>query len=121
MFVLFFFIGGTKNQVNRDRLCYSKREDQIDLLSRILTVGEADQGDEVLATDKEETLQPHQKLAIARRSVSSLAGLSGAKGMTYMEYQTGGGASSSGTRTKKKTDPYKERHFMFRFRKRFQK
>jgi DNA excision repair protein ERCC-3 len=115
-----------KNQVNRDRLCYSKREDQIDLLSRILTVGEADQGDEVLATDKEDALQPHQKLAIAKRSVSSLAGLSGARGMTYMEYQTGsgGGVSSSATggqKTKKKSDPYKERHFMFRFRKRFQK
>jgi hypothetical protein len=112
--------------VNRDRLCYSKREDQIDLLSRILTVGEADQGDEVLATDKEDALQPHQKLAIAKRSVSSLAGLSGARGMTYMEYQTGsgGGVSSSATggqKTKKKSDPYKERHFMFRFRKRFQK
>ena len=112
--------------MNRDRLCYSKREDQIDLLSRILTVGEADQGDEVLATDKEETLQPHQKLAIARRNVSSLAGLSGAKGMTYMEYQTGGrdagaGSSARGGKPKKKADPYKERHFMFRFRKRFQK
>ncbi|QDZ25466.1 DNA repair helicase Rad25 [Chloropicon primus] len=106
-----------------DRLSYSKREDQIDLLSRILTVGEADQGDEVLATDKEQQIQEKNLLSAARRNVSSLAGLSGARGMTYMEYQTGTQPKqlSEAQKRRNKINPYKERHHLFKFRKKYQR
>ena len=121
-----------------DRLSYSKREDQVDLLSRILTAGEAEGGDEVLATDKEQNVQGSSgrnthggsaSMLAARRQVSSLAGLSGARGMNYMEYGTNqgqGGPSSSGQKSaqmkkQNRFNPYKERHFLFKFRKKYQK
>jgi len=111
-----------QDKADYDRLSYSKKEDQIDLLTRILTVGEADQGDEVLASDKEQNVSlSSKKLAIARRSVSSLTGLSGARGLSYMEYQTGAGASGQGQRRNPRHDPNRERHHLFRFRNKYQK
>jgi len=94
------------------------------LLTKILVAGEAEQGDEVLTTDKEQAVQ-QEAPTVARRNVSSLAGLSGARGLSYLEYSTG--ASSSATaagaaaRKPKKGNPNRERHFLFKYRKRFQK
>jgi len=100
------------------RLAYSKKEDQIDLLAKILTAGEADQGDETLPTDREETIQTIT--GAVRRKVGSLSGLSGADGVTYMEYKTGQGSAAPKKPSSSKRDPH-NRHFLFRFRKKFQK
>ena len=113
-----------KDAAEKSQLCYSKRDDQINLLTKILVAGEAEQGDEVLTTDKEQAVQ-QEAPTVARRNVSSLAGLSGARGLSYLEYSTG--ASSSATaagaaaRKPKKGNPNRERHFLFKYRKRFQK
>lgn len=74
----------------------------------MLSVGEEDAGEEVLPVTDEVS---RTVKAIARRTVGSLAAMSGADGLTYMEYSTGGAGSSVPRLTTKSGRP---RHLLFR-------
>lgn len=80
-------------------LAYSKLEDQLDLLSRVLSAGEGAFKDDFLAEDQEEL--PGGPMAGVRRTAGSLSGMSGAQGGSYLEYRRGpaggpGGAGGGG-------------------------
>uniref|UniRef100_A0A7S3VI15 DNA 3'-5' helicase n=1 Tax=Dunaliella tertiolecta TaxID=3047 RepID=A0A7S3VI15_DUNTE len=77
-------------------LMLSKKDDQLDLLCRVLTAGLEEAGIERGANDDEdEALQEERKASGqrpgSRRVVGSMGALSGAAGLRYLEYSTGAG------------------------------
>jgi len=115
--------------VDRGRLHYSKKEDQLQLLSKILTVGHEQQlGDEVLRGDQEEQIRTlREGGASSSRAMTSLQALSGGAGLTYREFKTGAGtsgqaaAAAAAKKKKKPYNPYHERNHLFKFRKKYQR
>ena len=105
---------------DRPQLHYSTREKQIELLERVLRLGEAEAGEELLPAD-EDDIRRGGKAAAARRTQGSMLALSGAKG-AYLEYSTGakgvgkgfgsGGVSNKPVRPKNKI--FRERDAMRR-------
>ncbi|XP_015939445.1 general transcription and DNA repair factor IIH helicase subunit XPB1 [Arachis duranensis] len=90
------------------RLSYHHLDDQLALLSKVLSAGDDAVGLEQLEEDTDEIALRH-----ARRSQGSMSAMSGAKGMVYMEYSTGKGKAPVKSKPK---DPSKRHHL---FRKRF--
>ncbi|EFJ20937.1 hypothetical protein SELMODRAFT_418040 [Selaginella moellendorffii] len=89
-------------------LGYSKLQDQMDLLSKVLNAGEDAVGVEKLEHDADDitNLKIH-------RSAGSMSAMSGGKGRLYTEFSTGGGGGG-GSRGKSR-DPNK-RHNLFKNR-----
>ncbi|XP_047308546.1 general transcription and DNA repair factor IIH helicase subunit XPB1-like [Impatiens glandulifera] len=89
-------------------LNYSRLEDQLALLGKVLSAGEDTVGLEMLEEDTDDVA-----LQKARRSVGSMTAMSGAKGMVYMEYNNGKGKLQG--KPAKPKDPSK-RHNLFKQR-----
>ncbi|KAF9597424.1 hypothetical protein IFM89_018870 [Coptis chinensis] len=92
-------------------LGYSRHEEQMALLNKVLSAGDDMVGLEQLQEDADDIA-----LLKARRSFGSMSAMSGAKGMVYMEYNTGrGGRPGQGQLKSKPKDPSK-RHSLFKKR-----
>lgn len=89
-------------------LSFHTLDEQLDLLSKVLSAGDDVVGLEQLEEDADDIA-----LQKARRSAGSMSAFSGASGMVYMEYNTG----KKGQAKNKPKDPAKRHHL---FRKRFQ-
>uniref|UniRef100_A0A1D1Z523 DNA 3'-5' helicase n=1 Tax=Anthurium amnicola TaxID=1678845 RepID=A0A1D1Z523_9ARAE len=91
-------------------LSFDRREDQLDLLNKLLNAGDDAVGLEQLEEDTD-----GMALQKARRSIGSMSAMSGASGMVYMEYNTGKGKQAGQGQHKKPKDPTK-RHVLFKKR-----
>jgi len=69
-----------------ESLMLTSRDDQINLLAAVLHASEMDAENEVI--DQGDAIESQLKQSLTKRSVGSMAALSGAKGMSYMEYST---------------------------------
>ncbi|KAL3331388.1 hypothetical protein AABB24_034949 [Solanum stoloniferum] len=87
-------------------LSYHRLDDQLQLLGKVLSAGDDAVGLEQLDEDADDVA-----LQKARRYVGSMSAMSGAKGMVYMEYNTG----KKGLIKNKPKDPTK-RHQLFKKR-----
>jgi DNA excision repair protein ERCC-3 len=81
------------------------KEAQLDLLAKVLAAGEDEAGEEVLPG------APPRRPGAARRAGGSLAALSGAGGLTYLEY---GAADRPTPKPRLTTASGKARHILFR-------
>ncbi|KAL4433953.1 hypothetical protein ABPG75_000394 [Micractinium tetrahymenae] len=79
-----------------DGLLLFTREEQLDVLAAILAASDADLAEEDVGEDKDDLASHLKKKAPTKRVVGSMAALSGAAGMSYMEYATGQGAGGRG-------------------------
>ncbi|XP_009790427.1 general transcription and DNA repair factor IIH helicase/translocase subunit XPB1 [Nicotiana tabacum] len=89
-------------------LSYHRLDDQLQLLGKVLNAGDDAVGLEQLDEDADDIA-----LQKARRYVGSMSAMSGAKGMVYMEYNTG--KKQGGLIKSKPKDPAK-RHQLFKKR-----
>ncbi|KAL2902058.1 General transcription and DNA repair factor IIH helicase subunit XPB1 [Bienertia sinuspersici] len=89
-------------------LSYNTLQEQVNLLSKVLSAGDDAVGLEQLEEDADEVA-----LMKARRSMGSMSAMSGAHGMVYMEYNTG--QKKHGQMKSKPKDPSK-RHYLFKKR-----
>jgi DNA excision repair protein ERCC-3 len=94
----------------RANLHLNTKEEQLDLLAKVLSAGEEDAGEEVLPVTDEVS---RTAKAIAKRTVGSLSALSGGAGLTYMEYSTGAGGAGGG-KPRMTTKSGRNRHLLFR-------
>lgn len=92
-------------------LSYHRLDDQLALLSKVLSAGDDAVGLEQLEEDAD-----GMALQKARRSAGSMSAMSGANGMVYMEYSTGQRRPGQGQIKSKPKDPNKRHHL---FKKRF--
>lgn len=69
-----------------ESLMLTSRDDQINLLAAVLHASEAEAGNEVI--EQTDNIETHTKKSIAKRAVGSMAALSGAQGLKYMEYSS---------------------------------
>lgn len=77
-----------------DQLLLSSREDQLDVLASILAASDADLAEEDEGDDRDDVAKLRQRAA-TKRVVGNMAALSGAAGISYLEYSTGGGRGRS--------------------------
>ncbi|KAK2664121.1 hypothetical protein Ddye_002695 [Dipteronia dyeriana] len=93
-------------------LSYHRLDDQLALLSKVLSAGDDAVGLEQLEEDADDIA-----LHKARRSMGSMSAMSGANGMVYMEYSTGQKryAGQGQLKSNKPKDPAK-RHYLFKKR-----
>ncbi|GMN31998.1 hypothetical protein TIFTF001_003492 [Ficus carica] len=91
-------------------LSYHRLEDQLVLLSKVLSAGDDAVGLEQLEEDADDIA-----LHKARRFMGSMSAMSGANGMVYMEYSTGKGKLMGHGMKIKPKDPTK-RHHLFKRR-----
>ncbi|KAG7548791.1 P-loop containing nucleoside triphosphate hydrolase [Arabidopsis suecica] len=89
-------------------LSYYSQEEQLSLLGKVLNAG-----DDLVGLEQLEEDTDGMALQKARRSMGSMSLMSGAKGMVYMEYNSG--RHKSGQQFKKPKDPTK-RHNLFKKR-----
>ncbi|PSC73140.1 DNA repair helicase XPB1-like [Micractinium conductrix] len=75
------------------QLLLSTKEEQLDVLAAILAASDADLAEEDVGVDKDDVANLKKK-APARRVVGSMAALSGAAGISYLEYSTKQGGRS---------------------------
>ena len=83
---------------DKAQLKYSARASQIELLEKVLRLGEEEAGDELLPEDDDDIRKRTGGVGVvgaARRTKGSMLALSGAKG-AYLEYSTGAGAGAGG-------------------------
>ena len=101
------------------QFAYSTWEDQCTLLSKIMAYTPAKDAARELPDEIEgaAALGVSRQIANVRRTVGSLAGLSGAEGIRYMEYSTG----AAGGRPKPAPRRSGPKHFLFRRRSNFQR
>ncbi|CAI5494124.1 unnamed protein product [Closterium sp. Naga37s-1] len=66
-----------------DDLCYTSKQEQLDLLSTVLSAGDEALREEVLAEDYDDLSHVP---TIVRRSAASMSAMSGAQGRSYMEF-----------------------------------
>ncbi|KAL4441851.1 hypothetical protein ABPG77_003767 [Micractinium sp. CCAP 211/92] len=79
-----------------DGLLLSSRDEQLDVLAAILAASDADLAEEDVGEDKDDLSSHLKKKATTKRVVGNMAALSGAAGISYMEYSTGQGAGGRG-------------------------
>ncbi|KAH7550243.1 hypothetical protein JRO89_XS13G0159600 [Xanthoceras sorbifolium] len=92
-------------------LSYHRLDEQLALLSKVLSAGDDAVGLEQLEEDADDIA-----LHKARRSMGSMSAMSGANGMVYMEYSTGKRYAGQGQlKSKQPKDPAK-RHYLFKKR-----
>lgn len=74
---------------------YTKAEEQMELLTKILAVDDKEGAEEELAVDAD-SLEMNKALGKpnVKRTSGSASSLSGGAGMMYMEYRTGGGSKN---------------------------
>ncbi|GBG62934.1 hypothetical protein CBR_g34305 [Chara braunii] len=97
-------------------LCFGLREEQLDMLRKVLAAGEEEAGLEKLAEDEDDI---NRYKTMAYRTNKSMANMSGADGMMYMEYSTGRGGPMKGSFARgmgPKKDPNRQRHSLFKKR-----
>ncbi|CAI5457744.1 unnamed protein product [Closterium sp. Yama58-4] len=70
-----------------DDLCYTSKQEQLDLLSTVLSAGDEALREEVLAEDYDDLSHVP---TIVRRSAASMSAMSGAQGRSYMEFRYSG-------------------------------
>ncbi|CAI5978611.1 unnamed protein product [Closterium sp. NIES-65] len=70
-----------------DDLCYTSKQEQLDLLSTVLSAGDEALREEVLAEDYDDLSHVP---TIVRRSAASMSAMSGAQGRSYMEFRRAG-------------------------------
>ena len=93
---------------DKAQLKFSTREAQVELLEKVLRLGEAEAGEEVLPEDQDAITR--NGAGEAKRSKGSMLALSGARG-AYLEYATGAGAPARGRRAAgAAADQASERH-----------
>ncbi len=69
-----------------DSLMLTSRDDQINLLAAVLHASESEAANEIL--DQADNIEAAAKKSTTKRSVGSMAALSGAQGLKYMEYSS---------------------------------
>eukprot|EP00958_Prasinococcus_capsulatus_P016923 scaffold1899_cov372-Prasinococcus_capsulatus_cf.AAC.7 len=92
---------------------YSTKEEQLELLTRVLAAGDEEAGVEVLKEDAEVAMPK------ARRVTGSMRGLTGAEGMVYMEFAGAQGPKARGGANPKQpahSQQYRPRSNLFRSR-----
>ncbi|KAL4186917.1 hypothetical protein AMTRI_Chr09g36580 [Amborella trichopoda] len=92
-------------------LGYYHLEDQLALLTKVLSAGDDAVGLEQLEEDTDDIA-----LQKARRSVGSMSAMSGANGRVYMEYRTGHGKQPGQVQGKGKPKDPNKRHVLFKKR-----
>ncbi|KAL6177286.1 hypothetical protein ACLB2K_048812 [Fragaria x ananassa] len=92
-------------------LSYHRLDEQLQLLSKVLTAGDDAVGLEQLDEDMDDIA-----LLKSRRFSGSMSAMSGADGRVYMEYSTGKNRNGKGQLKSKPKDPAKRHHL---FKKRF--
>ncbi|KAK9147442.1 hypothetical protein Scep_006199 [Stephania cephalantha] len=92
-------------------LSYHSRDEQMQLLNKVLNAGDDMVGLEQLEEDADDIA-----LQKARRTMGSMSAMSGASGMVYMEYNTGKGKHSGQGQAKSKPKDPSKRHFLFKKR-----
>ncbi|XP_062029090.1 general transcription and DNA repair factor IIH helicase subunit XPB1 [Rosa rugosa] len=92
-------------------LSYHRLDEQLHLLTKVLTAGDDAVGLEQLDEDVDDIA-----LLKSRRFSGSMSAMSGANGMVYMEYSTGKNKNGKGQMKSKPKDPAKRHHL---FKKRF--
>ncbi len=75
------------------QLYYSTKDEQLDLLAKVLAAGEEEASVEADAAADD---VPRTAKAIAQRTKGNMAKMSGAEGLTYMEYRTSAPVKRSG-------------------------
>lgn len=98
----------------------SSREEQLDLLAKVLAAGEEEAGEEVLPGAPRAAPRGGAGSNV-RRATGSLAALSGAGGLTYLEFQQQQQRQQheqqrKSTRTRMTTKSGRTRHILFRKR-----
>ena len=69
-----------------DSLMLTSRDDQINLLAAVLHASEAEAANEII--EQVDNIETSAKKSTTKRSVGSMAALSGAQGLKYMEYSS---------------------------------
>ncbi|GAB4818176.1 hypothetical protein N2152v2_005222 [Parachlorella kessleri] len=77
-------------QADRDRLLLSKKEEQLDVLAKILSSTEAEAQGAEEKDDLRDDVGVARRRPIAKRRTGDIAALTGGAGLTYMEYSTKG-------------------------------
>jgi DNA excision repair protein ERCC-3 len=95
-----------------DGLQLGSRSEQLDLLARVLAAGEAEAGEELLPGEESRPGGGAGGPTAVRRA-GTLAGLSGAAGLTYQEFGAGAGGSGAQGQQQQQARP-KPRHALFR-------
>ena len=98
---------------DKAQLKFSTREAQVELLEKVLRLGEAEAGEEVLPEDQDAITR--NGAGEAKRSKGSMLALSGARG-AYLEYATGAGAPARGRAAPPAPRPIKPRNAILRER-----
>ncbi|CAI6005262.1 unnamed protein product [Closterium sp. NIES-64] len=75
-----------------DDLCYTSKQEQLDLLSTVLSAGDEALREEVLAEDYDDLSHVP---TIVRRSAASMSAMSGAQGRSYMEFRRSAASMSA--------------------------
>jgi len=101
----FKVVANLLNQADINDLMFSKQEEQLDLLAKVLAAGEEDTGEEVFGDDADDIERVKGQLGV-RRTTASMRALTGAEGMAYMQYNT----------KESKTSAAKPRHHLFKSR-----
>ncbi|XP_038688445.1 general transcription and DNA repair factor IIH helicase subunit XPB1 isoform X2 [Tripterygium wilfordii] len=92
-------------------LSYHRLDDQLALLSKVLSAGDEAVGLEQLEEDADDIA-----LHKARLSLASMSAMSGANGMVYMEYSTGQKKLAGQGHLKSKPKDPSKRHYLFKKR-----
>ncbi|KAG9440270.1 hypothetical protein H6P81_020435 [Aristolochia fimbriata] len=92
-------------------LSYHTLDEQLGLLTKVLNAGDDAVGLEQLEEDADDIT-----LLKARRFAGSMSAMSGAKGMVYMEYNTGRGKQAGHGQVKSKPKDPSKRHQLFKKR-----
>ena len=105
---------------DKPQLHYSTREKQIELLEKVLRLGEGEAGEELLPADDDDIRKRAGAAGAARRTAGSMLALSGAEG-AYLEYSTGargngGRGYGSGSGSRRPPKPVKPRNAILRER-----
>eukprot|EP00898_Chlorokybus_atmophyticus_P001082 jgi/Chlat1/1975/Chrsp158S02276 len=97
-------------------LFYANKEEQLDLLGKVLAAGEDEAGVEHLADDNDDI----SKYKTSVRRAGNMRALTGAEGMVYMEYSTGKTSQSAlarpGQGAPSRQSAAKHKHKLFRAR-----
>ena len=97
---------------DKAQLKFSTRESQVELLEKVLRLGEAEAGEEVLPEDQDAI---RAGAGAAKRSKGSMLALSGARG-AYLEYSTGAGGAARPRAAPPPPRPIKPRNAILRER-----
>ena len=98
-------------------LMLSRRDEQLTLLASVMAAGEDEAGEERLPEDADELREKDSALA-PRRAVRTMAQISGAGNMAYMEFAAGGARGGGGAprAAPRATGPPRPHHSLLRDR-----